>query len=210
MDKDFDDLLGKVYQQANVFYLDRYCIENFLLEENAIIKYIIDERPRLKAGSVRRELQFQMAWDGIVKQLSTPFAMFFVVQKYNIAALQHTSHKPDVFCALADKCKVDKQKVSDYAKQVKKKAATQGISIDMIKELDACSAIFELNQQAQLKGTNVSGEFILCLLAHRITKIFALDHLADLKSLAFRLAQECNLSSLCTLQKRVNSYLNAC
>ena len=30
VDKDFDDLLGKIYKQPNLFYLDKYSIENNL------------------------------------------------------------------------------------------------------------------------------------------------------------------------------------
>lgn len=209
LDKDFDDLLGRLCKQANVFYLEKYCIENFLLEEKAFVKFIIDERPRLKAAAVARDLKFQSTWDEIVKQLSMLFALFFIVQKHDIMALRNTSYPPDCFCSPADTCCVDEQRVSGYAKQVKKKAAHQGLSIDVIDELKKCSASFELDRKKGLHGTNVSGEFILRLFANRIAKSFALDHLPTLQSVAYRLAQECDFASLVGLQRKVHSYLQA-
>jgi len=207
LDKDFDDLLGRLHKQVNVFYLEKYCIENFLLEEKALVKFVIDEKPRLKAVAVKRDLQFQSTWDEIVRQLSKPFALFYIAQKHNIIALRHTSHRPDFFCSPGDKCCVDEQIVSDYAKQVKRKAADQRLCIDVIDELNRCSASFELNHKTGLQGTNVSGEFILCLFANRIAELFALDHLPNLQSLAYRLAQECDFASLEGLRRMVRSYL---
>ena len=207
LDKDFDDLLGRTHKQTNVFYLEKYCIENFLLEEKALIRFIVSEKPRLKLVDVKRDLKFQSTWDEIVKLLSKPFAMFYVVQKYNIASLKNTSHEPDCFCLPTDKCSIDEQKVSDYAKQVKRKASIQGVQIDMVEELKTCSGIFEFNSKSKLQGINVSGEFILCLFAHRIFQAFKLSHVPDLKSFAFRLAQECDLNSLHTLRAQVNSFL---
>src|SRR6185437_17024386 len=41
--KDFDDILGKSIIQPNLFYLERYSIENYALEEKSIIALIIEE-----------------------------------------------------------------------------------------------------------------------------------------------------------------------
>lgn len=209
VDKDFDDLLGRQCPQPNVFYLDRFCIENFLLEEKALIKFVIDENPRLKMANVKRALQFQSNWDDTVLQLSKPFALFYIAQKHNIMALRSTSHSPDFFCRADDKCGVDEQRVSNYAKQIKGKASAQGLKLDVVDELNLCSEKFELNRKAHLQGTNVSGEFILCLFANRIAKIFNFDHLPTLQSLAYRLAQECDFNTLADLGRKVRSYLKA-
>ena len=46
LDKDFDDLLEKKVTRPNVFYLDRFCIENYLLDENAFVEIVIESLPR--------------------------------------------------------------------------------------------------------------------------------------------------------------------
>jgi hypothetical protein len=94
--------------------------------------------------------------------------------------------------------------------QIQITAGSQGIQIDMIEELKACSAIFELDAKSKLQGANVSGEFILCLFAHRIAQSFKLNHVPDLKSFAFRLAQKCDLSSLHAFRGKVDLFLRGC
>ena len=177
------------------------------MEEKAIVKYIIDKKPRLKSESVKRSLKFQTTWDEIVKELSKPFALFYIVRKHNIVSLQNTSHSPDFFCSAQDKCCVDDERFSQYAKQIKRRAATQGSNLDVIDELKACSEPFELESKTGLRGINVSGEFILFLLAHRVAKLFDLDKSPNIQSLAYRLAQECDFGSLKWLQKGVLLYL---
>jgi len=208
VDKDFDDVLRRQHQQENVFYLDRYCIENYVLEEKAVIKFVIDEKPRLKSNHVQAKLQFSSNWDDIVRQLTKPFVFFFGVQKYNIEALKHTSHRPDCFCS-ADKCSVDEKSISLYAKLLLKKAAAQRLVIDLPNEIKRCDALFEIGRKTKLSGRHVSGEFILCLFAHCIGKLFDLKNIPELRSFAFRLVQECELNSLRVLQKSICAYLKS-
>lgn len=209
LDKDFDDLLGVLHDQANVFYLDRYCIENYLLEEKAIIEFVVEERPRLNRKYVERELKFNLMWDEVVKQLSKLFALFYIVHTRNVEALKYTSQKPNLFLKTDGNCCVDEQKVSDYAKQIKRRVKNQGQEIDVVNELKACAETFELDVKSNLRGTNVSGEYILALFAHRICNLFKLNHVPELNSFAFRLAKDCDFSSLTNLRKRVTAYLAA-
>jgi hypothetical protein len=208
LDKDFDDLLGKLQKQDNVFYLEKYCIENFFIEEQAILKFIIAEKPRLKPANVQRQIEFQTRWDDIVRQLANLFALFFIVQKHNIA-LKSTSQKPDSFCSAADSCSIDQRRVSQYASSVRKMAAKQNMNLNLDYELQACSEQFELNKRTGFYGVNVSGEFMLHLFVNRIAKLFGLDRVPDLQSFAYRLAEKCDFHSLRALRRRMNTYLNA-
>jgi hypothetical protein len=80
-----------------------------VLEEKAVIKFIIDEKPLMKPNQVQAKLRFLSDWDDIIRQLAKLFALFFVVQKHNIEALKHTSYRPDFFCS-PDKCCVDEKR----------------------------------------------------------------------------------------------------
>ena len=48
LDKDFDDLLRLKKATNNLFYLDRYSIENYLAEDDAIVSFVIAQDPSLK------------------------------------------------------------------------------------------------------------------------------------------------------------------
>jgi hypothetical protein len=208
LDKDFDDLLGKIHVQQNVFYLDKYCIENFLLEEKATMKFVISEKPRLKASVIAKKLGFSRLADEIILQLSKLFALFFVVQRHNIA-LKSTGHAPSFFCRPGDACNVNDEAVLGYAKSVKNMAAKQGLDINLERELQVSSDDFELTKPRGMEGVNVSGQFILHLLSQRLGHIFGLAAVPELHSFAYRLAQNCKFDGLGQLQRRVKSHLRS-
>lgn len=58
VDKDFDDLLGNIVKKANVFYLPKYCIENFLLEEAAVVEVAVEVQPKKTRGHLNQELAY--------------------------------------------------------------------------------------------------------------------------------------------------------
>ena len=207
LDKDFDDLLGKLQERTNIFYLEKYCIENFLIEEQAILKFIIAEKPRLKLANVQREIEFRLQWNDVVRQLANLFALFFIVQKHNIA-LKSSSYKPDCFCLAVDSCSIDQKRVAQYANSVRRMAAKQKTHLNLDHEVQVCSEQFELNKLTDFHGVNVSGEFMLHLFANRIVKSFGLNHVPDLQSFAYRLAEKCDFYSLQGLRRKVNAYLH--
>ncbi len=44
VDKDFDDILGRMVMMPDLFYWDRHCFENFLLELRALCDICVEER----------------------------------------------------------------------------------------------------------------------------------------------------------------------
>jgi hypothetical protein len=58
VDKDFDDLLGLQVNRDNLFYLERYSIENFLVTENSLVEYVVEEKPALKRRQIQKELKY--------------------------------------------------------------------------------------------------------------------------------------------------------
>lgn len=207
LDKDFDDLLGTVYQQENVFYLDGYCIENFLLEETSVIGFIVSERTNLKPSSIKGKLSFDTQWDMIVKLLSPLFATFFLVLKHKIQ-VESTSQHPKAFHSPNDFGAIDADRIFAYRKKVRTRAVQMNLDIDLEAQLAACDSTFELSKQKHLLGRHVSGQFILYFLFQRVKQLFQLETLPDSRSLAYRLAAECSFQSLGGLRTRIERYLN--
>jgi len=56
VDKDFDDLLGKKILQSNLFYLEQYSIENYLINYNSLKEYVIEEQPKIKSREIQKRL----------------------------------------------------------------------------------------------------------------------------------------------------------
>ncbi len=59
IDGDYDILLGKALPKLiRLYRLKRYCIENYLIEEGAIISVLDEEIPDLDSGAIRARLDF--------------------------------------------------------------------------------------------------------------------------------------------------------
>ncbi len=208
LDKDFDDLHGKIHQQENIFYLEKYCMENFLIEEQALVMFVISEKPRLKQGDIRKELGFATLWDEMVKQLSKLFAVFFIVQKHNLP-MQSTSHAPSAFCSKDDKCNINGERIAIYIKEALKHMTKQNVQRHLDAELEDCATDFELKKAKQLRGTHVSGEYLLLLFSNRLAKQFGLNSVPDMHSFAYRLAEKCEFQSLARVRLKISAYLKA-
>jgi Protein of unknown function (DUF4435) len=208
LDKDFDDLLGILHKQQNVFYLEKYCIENYLMEEEALIGLIIGAKIKLKPRDVRANLRFQSELDEIIGELSNLYALFFLVQKHRIQA-PNTSQTPECFCSSKSKCSLDKDKVYAYRSLIRRRAKQQALDVDLDKELKRYSTTFELGKRNGLYGQHVSGRFILHLFWQRISKAFGLESVSDLNTVAYQLAKECTFNSLAGLKKKVDVYVKA-
>jgi len=57
-DKDFDDLIGSVTSGKDVVYLTRYSVENFFIEEDLFVAYVLDQKKGLRRKDVVKRLAF--------------------------------------------------------------------------------------------------------------------------------------------------------
>jgi len=206
LDKDFDDLHGKIQHHENVFYLEKYCVENFLIEEQSLVMFVISEKPKLKHSDVRKQLGFTILWDDMIKQVSKLFAVFFIVQKHNLP-MKSTGCAPEAFCSKDDRCNIHGERVANYIKEARKHMIRQNVQCDLDGELAACANDFELQKVNRLRGTHVSGEFLLLLYSNRIAKQFGLSCVPDMHSFAYRLAEKCEFQSLAVVRRRIAAYL---
>lgn len=78
LDKDFDDLLGTTVNQNNIFYLPKFCIENFFIEENAFIEVAVEAQPRKKRENIQSIINFPIFLQETIGPLSLLFRLFFV------------------------------------------------------------------------------------------------------------------------------------
>jgi hypothetical protein len=121
--------------------------------------------------------------------------------------MKSTSFSPDAFCSRDDKCNVHGERVASYIKETQKHLIKQNVEGNLDTELDACAGDFELKKTKQLRGTHVSGQFLLLLCSNRIAKQFGLSSVPDMHSFGYRLAEKCEFRSLAEVRQKINAYL---
>jgi len=201
-DKDFDDILNTTQIVKGVFYLDRYCIENFLLEESAVVEYIKSEHPRLKAEAIRQKMNYGNELRDILNSLSDIFAVFLLIQFHQLH-YKCTSLKPEKLCNETDNTRPDKHAIENYFRFVAKRLS-ESTNLKLHQEIEKFKSHFDVND---LTARNLSGEYVIWYLMHRIKKYFNSDSHPSLDSVRYRLAQYCTFESLENLKNSINTYI---
>jgi hypothetical protein len=80
-DKDFDDLLKKKIPLNNIIYLERYSIENYLVESSALMKLIISCKPRLTDQRIADKISLDNFIQDAIKEANNICLLYFLVQK---------------------------------------------------------------------------------------------------------------------------------
>lgn len=204
LDKDFDDLLGTAVKQNNIFYLPKFCIENFLIEENAFIEVVVEAQPRKKRETIQSKLKFPTFMQETVESLNLLFRLFFVVQALDLG-IRNCRSAPGLFSQKGAPHIIDSDSVEKYRIEVLEKAMQLGkvkSEKEFAKLLDTA---FPKNIEPD---TNISGKYLLALASHLIKKHFNLGTVS-LDSLTYRLARHSSLFGLEPLKSGVNDHLTS-
>src|SRR5581483_5290310 len=98
VDRDFDDLLEKTFDHPNVFYLDRFCLENFLLERRALVEIVIENHPKKKRDDIENALpMIDDQLSSFYESLRPLFCLFFCAQYFDLS-VKNCSSPPEAFC----------------------------------------------------------------------------------------------------------------
>lgn len=84
VDLDFDEILGIKETIENLFYLDRYSIENYLFSKNALYEIIREKTPTLKNKDIAAAFNYTEVLDECKKLLCDLSCTFIVIQKYSL------------------------------------------------------------------------------------------------------------------------------
>ena len=117
VDKDFDDLLGLKIDLPNLFYLARYSIESYLIEEGSVIAFIISRNPKIHRAIVTSMFRFQETYLHMIKELSILLPFFLVVQSRETNRELSASLPVDRFLQDKQPYKLSKLKVASYKKK---------------------------------------------------------------------------------------------
>ena len=125
LDKDFDDVLGKVVIIPNVFYLDKYCIENFLIEKAALVEVVIQSYPKIRRNSVEAKLQIDDYLLILHRSLDKLFRLFCCVQMLDLG-MKNCKQKPEIFTVKDKPWEIDRRRFDAYKEAVVLVASLQG------------------------------------------------------------------------------------
>lgn len=206
VDMDFDDILGKIEENSNLFYIERYCIENYLLEKNAIVEYVIGERPRLSKRNVINQLDFEACIDSISQTITKIVHLHIVVQE-KCNHLKNVSLNPERFVQFRNNAfSITDSEVEKYKNDIQ-------AELDKIdKRLSVNGQYNKVRKLLPLKTIDqclkhIPGKYLIKMVKQRIESMFNLAS-RNCDSFCYRVAEKCSFQSLNFLKQDIGNYIS--
>jgi Protein of unknown function (DUF4435) len=202
LDKDFDDLLGRVVRQENIFYLRQFCIENYLLEEDATVQVAVESLPRREREALRGELRIRAFMSSSIRAAEPLFRLFLTVQRFDLG-MQNTDLKPERFAKHGRNWEIDEGAVADYGTEVYSRLRRLAVFKD---DVEIKEFISKSIPRTSPRHVNISGKFLLALLFHHLRHCRVISNVT-LDSLTYRLARNCVTTGLQSLGTKIRRFL---
>ena len=203
VDQDFDHLLGRVEKIKNVFYLERYCIENYLIEADAIVEVIIENNPKLKSSDIVDALGLVGFFDQINLSLKELFILFYAAQLFQLE-IENCAIKPEKFCNTKSRWKIDEDRVNEYRKTIVSEAKPPKIDPPLI---DLAADIRLQSARTANSDQLVSGKYILTIIFHYIKSRYSLGSIT-FDSFVYRVAKNSALESMTPIASKIKKYIS--
>ena len=201
LDRDFDHLLGTQSSLPSIFYLDRFCIENHLLEECAVVEFVVESHPKEKRDDIANRLNLPSYLQRTFSDLRTLFIYFACVQRFCIN-LQNCKSPPERYCHPRRRWEVNPDSVTAYRQAIV--AETQALNLPIS---DPASDERLADVSALADHELVSGKHVAAMLFHYVKSKYSVGSIT-FESFLYRLAKNCELMSLAQLTKRIEDSHN--
>lgn len=204
VDKDFDDILNKIHDFPNLFYIDRYSIENYLIEENAIHNIIIEERPKIKLNEVQRKFDYNL----FIKEsffLFDKLIRIYAVTQLHSLGITNVSNNPQKFCVYTPACATKREEFINYVEEVKTLLRNTDEDLELNDELYKIRKYFSEDEYSIQSLANIPGKYLMAFLKEKLHQIFFVR--INMESFVYRLANKCEFSSLDNFKLRVTDFM---
>jgi len=201
VDNDFDEILKEKEQLPNLFYLNRYSIENHFLEQDAIFELIREENPSIKLKDIRSKFtlsDFISQYSSIYAELG---ANLLLINKFGLG-IKYLKIDPNRDCDLKSTPKLIKTHISgNFFNDCKSKLKDKYPRLKYEKQLNLLCKHFKLSKII----INIPGKYLINLLKTVLKKIFGFVQ-CTFETFVYRLVKNCNFQSLDYLKKSITLY----
>jgi len=203
VDKDFDDLLNQKLSIPGLYYLDFYCIESTLIEEEALIEFAVDERPKLSRQQISDKLSFERTNNEWLAELDTLHRAFLLAQAHALD-LKTTDLPPEFFSVSGKPSQLCRLRIQTFVESVKRELLSRG-AINSDRQFNKLMA--SAFRGPGIKYQHINGKFLLSIWFHRLKQL-GLASNTRIESLSIRLARYGKLSRLRRLTRRIDTTEN--
>lgn len=203
VDQDFDDICKRKVVLKNLFYLDKYSIENYLIDKKGIIEIIKEDKPKITDNEIEDAFcfnSFKLECKNIFSELSLHFLL---INKFELG-IQYLKFDTNRDCeTTVTPHSLKPLIINKYKNQVelilKAKNPRMKYSTQVAKHV-----IYFNNTEKCLK--NIPGKYLLNFLKHKLKNIFKLTQIS-MESFIYRLGKNSELRELQSLKISIGNYI---
>ena len=202
VDLDFDEILNSKTKLNNLFYLQKYSIENYFLTKNALLEIVREKNPKLKDWEIEALFDLNNFKNQSMVLLTELSCSFIVIQKFSLGKMYFGFNPPRDVNLNCSPPSYNNHFISDYFTEVE----------TLLKEVDA-----RLTLNAQIRKLkkhfrtvhdslkNIPGEYLLKLFKYSLEKL-RLSYQCSFESFCYKLSKECSISELEYLKTEIEKY----
>ena len=203
LDRDFDDLLGKMVNARGVFYLDDYCIETSILDGASMLRMCVEERPRNRIADICEQFNYEREVGGWMPLLLSLHKLYVVAQKYSLN-VRSTDRSIEEFTAQGRAYSICEKAVAAYGDQVYEAMVEQGC----VKGRDNFDAIVDSVFEGEVDLlARLNGKYIFSLIYHRL-RYLNLVGAVRRDSMIFRCVAHSGMGRLAGVSEKIIAYVS--
>jgi hypothetical protein len=201
-DLDFDDILECKEEIENVFYLEKYSIENYLFSKKSIYELIREKDPKLKDSDIDTLLDY----DNLIKQseyLAELASSFVLIQKHSLGMTYFGLNPTRDFDFTTSNTIYRNNFIEDYFNSVE--VALKNVNHRYKLKSRISSLKNHFDSIIKLLA-NIPGKYILNLFKDRLEKMNLILQ-TNLETFTYKLSKGIEFQELDFLKNRINIYV---
>ncbi len=201
-DIDFEDILGTKEELENVFYLNKYSIENFFVEETGLFEIIREKSPKLKDADIAVLFDLNSKLQQCKLILSDLTCTFIVIQKYSLGKEYFGINPSRDFDMDVHPPIIKNTFLPTYLNETEQLLKAQDGRYTLnSKHLEFKKHFRSLDNALK----NIPGKYLINVIKHQLEKAGLINQLS-IESLTYKLSKESNLNSLAYLKTEIQGY----
>jgi hypothetical protein len=201
-DLDFDKILGTKEDIANVFYLNKYSIENFLINKDGIYELIREKSPKLKDSDIDDLINFNTLTNNCKRLLSELSCSFLVIQKFSLGKEYFGLNPPRDFDLDSNPPCYRNAFILNYFRETENLLKNKDGRYTLKSKQQEYKKYFRSVHNALI---NIPGKYLLNLLKYNLEKLKVINQLS-LESFTYKLSKECCTNQLQYLKQEIIDY----
>jgi hypothetical protein len=203
VDLDFDDLLEIKETNTNLFYLEKYSIENHLISKDAIFELIREKNAKLKNAEIEALFNFETLLIESKDHLEKLSCCFFINQKYSLG-IKHLCIEPAREFDLSQSVPTYRNNIiTDYFNQINNQIIAHNNTYTIDTEIQKFINFFNTIENALI---NIPGKFLLNIIKSKLERM-KLIYQVTLNSFTYKLSKEFNVNELEYLKIKISDYI---